>query len=75
MESVRSYVLGLDLPAARPSLEAAPSVQFSDENEAVAVGAQLVEFAKPVQPELRYAISDSMLLAQPHQSLSLSKLR
>ena len=64
MVSVRAYVLGLDLPVARPSLEAAPSVQFSEEKEAVAVGAQLVEFTKPVQPELRSAISDSMLLAQ-----------
>ena len=64
MESVQGYVLGLDLPPARPSLEAAPPVQFSEEKEAVAIGAQLAEFTKSVLPELRSAISDSMLLAQ-----------
>jgi hypothetical protein len=64
MESVRGYVLGLNLPTARSILEAAPPVQFSEEKEAVAVGAQLAEFAKSVLPELRSAISNSMLLAQ-----------
>jgi len=64
-QSARDYVLRLALPDAGPALEtAAQPFEFSDQREAVAVGAQLAEFTDAVPPDVRGAIADSILLAQ-----------
>lgn len=62
--SARDYVMTLDLPVAGPAFEAATPIEFSDQREAVAVGAQLAEFTPAVPPGVRGAIADSILLAQ-----------
>lgn len=62
--SARDYVMKLDLPDAGPAFEAATPLEFSDEHEAVAVGAQLTEFTAAVPAGVRGAIADSILLAQ-----------
>ena len=63
-ESARDYVLSLALPEAGPAFETARSFEFSERQEAVAVGAQLAEFTDAVPAEVRGAIADSILLAQ-----------
>lgn len=63
---IQDYVSSLDLPTARTTRGAkrgAP-VAFKDEQEVVAVGAQLAEFSDSVPADLRPLISNSMLLAQ-----------
>lgn len=63
--SPSDYVLSLSLPEVGPRFEAAPApLEFSNRREAVAVGAQLAEFADTVAVELRGPIADSILLAQ-----------
>ena len=66
--SVAAYVDALELPPAYESLgpdaEAALGPKFVDAPQTIAVGAQLAEFTAKVPPELRAAISDSLLLAQ-----------
>jgi len=62
--SARDYVMKLDLPEAGPAFEAATALEFSDQREAVAVGAQLAEFTPAVPAGVRGAIADSILLAQ-----------
>ena len=62
--SARDYVLSLALPEAGPAFETARPFEFSDQREAVAVGAQLAEFTDAVPVEVRGAIADSILLAQ-----------
>jgi len=66
--SVAAYVDALELPPVYESLgadaDAALGPKFVDAPQAVAVGAQLAEFTAKVPPDLRAAISDSMLLAQ-----------
>ena len=63
-ESARDYVLSLALPEAGPAFETARTFEFSERQEAVAVGAQLAEFTDAVPAEVRGAIADSILLAQ-----------
>jgi hypothetical protein len=63
---INDFILGLDLPRPR-STEAAvapPRVQFTSDQELVAVGPQLAEFSEQVPVDLRPMISNSMLLAQ-----------
>jgi hypothetical protein len=64
--SARDYVLKLDLPETGPVFEAARTArrEFSDEREAIVVGAQLAEFTNEVPAGVRGAIADSILLAQ-----------
>jgi hypothetical protein len=61
--SARDYVLNLDLPETGPVFEAAP-MKFSNQREAIAVGAQLAEFTDAIPAGVRGAIADSILLAQ-----------
>ncbi len=63
---IREYVTSLELPATRTTRGPVepPKVTFSQEQEAVAVGAQLTEFSDSVPADLRPLISNSMLLAQ-----------
>jgi hypothetical protein len=53
--SARDYVLNLALPEARPAFETARAFEFSDGQEAVAVGAQLPEFTDGVSAKVRAA--------------------
>lgn len=62
---ILAYVLALDLPEKEPQYErTTPVVEFSDQREAVTVGAQLAEFSENVTPGQRAAVSDCLLLAQ-----------
>lgn len=63
---IQDYVASLDLPTVRTTRGAkrAAPVVFKDEQEVVAVGAQLAEFSDSVPADLRPMISNSMLLAQ-----------
>lgn len=63
-DSTVDYVMSLEMPDAGPSLEGSGGFEFSDKEQAVAVGAQITEFTDAVSPEARSAISDSILLAQ-----------
>lgn len=58
------YVLSLNLPKAGPRFETARAPKFSSGREALAVGAQLAEFADAVAVGVRAPIADSILLAQ-----------
>lgn len=61
----KAYVLALPLPDAGPqfeSLESAPDL--GNQQDAVAVGAQLAEFSPSVSPAQRSAVADCLLLAQ-----------
>ncbi len=61
----QSFVRGLDLPEEPPALEAlTDAVEFSNQTQVVAVGAQMAEFSEQVSPALRSAVSDCLLLAQ-----------
>jgi hypothetical protein len=62
--SAPDYVLGLALPDSGPTFEAAAPFPFTDQREAVVVGAQMAEFTDSVPATVRAAISDSILLAQ-----------
>ncbi len=60
-----NYVLGLDLPEEPPALESmTEAVEFSNETQLVTVGAQIAEFNAQVNPAVRAAVSDCLLLAQ-----------
>lgn len=65
-QNIHEFVLALDLPESGPQFESAAvsAPQFTDQQEVVAVGAQLAEFSKSVTADLRPLISNSMLLAQ-----------
>jgi hypothetical protein len=61
----RDFVMMLALPDSGPAFESAVTeIAYSDQREAVAVGAQIAEFSPSVTPELRAAVADSLLLAQ-----------
>jgi hypothetical protein len=62
--SAAAYVRKLDLPEAGPQFETVSRPSWTDAQEAVAVGSQLVEFAAGVPTDVRDAIADSVLLAQ-----------
>lgn len=62
--SARDYVLKLDLPRTSPTFGTAQPLEFSDQREAIAVGAQLAEFTEAVPADVRGPIADSILLAQ-----------
>ena len=59
-----AYVESLDLPDAGPSLEASETIEFTEGQEAVAVGAQLAEFSAAVPAAQRAVVADCLLLAQ-----------
>jgi hypothetical protein len=64
-KTANDYVRALDLPAApvtRARRGAPP--QYSESQQAVAVGETLTEFSENVPPDVRGPIADSMLLAQ-----------
>src|SRR5476649_486751 len=66
MSAVTSYVSDLPLPVPLESMGEAESLAptFIQEPQAVSVGSQLTEFTANVPPDVRAAVSDSMLLAQ-----------
>jgi hypothetical protein len=63
---IRDFIEGLDIPRPRSgqTAAAAPAIEFSSDQEVVAVGPQLAEFSDKVSADLRPLISNSMLLAQ-----------
>lgn len=63
---ITEFIDRLDIPRPRAGASAAapPKVEFSSDQEVVAVGPQLAEFSGQVPVELRPMISNSMLLAQ-----------
>lgn len=62
---IQEYVTSLELPVARITRGARGTAPvFKDQQEVVAVGAQLAEFSHSVPADLRPLISNSMLLAQ-----------
>lgn len=62
--SATSYIRALDLPDTGPQFETVRREPWSTDQEAAAVGSQLVEFAPEVPADLREAIADSILIAQ-----------
>lgn len=72
-----NYLDTLELPVAYESFdddpEAALGPSFVEAPQAIAVGAQLTEFSAAVSPEIRAAVSDSLLLAQLAANKSASK--
>ncbi|MEO8122677.1 MAG: hypothetical protein ABI633_01365 [Burkholderiales bacterium] len=65
--AAREFVQSLALPEPAPQLESverAAPVIFSEEQEAVAVGAQVTEFSNQVASAQRAAVADCLLLAQ-----------
>jgi hypothetical protein len=73
--TVVAYLDTLELPVSyeNRARSESPPPSFTDGRQAMVVGAQLTEFTDKVPPELRAAISDSLLLAQLAADRTASK--
>lgn len=74
--ALAGYLDTIELPMAYESTgeaDAALAPSFVEAPQAIAVGAQLTEFSAAVPPEIRAAVSDSLLLAQLAANKSASK--
>jgi hypothetical protein len=63
---IKDFIEGLEIPRPRSTRAGAvaPTIEFTSDQEVVAVGPQLAEFSDSVSADLRPMISNTMLLAQ-----------